>query len=51
MQNDGYADRRFRNYQEVTLRQSYEQHGMYRAQFPNVESSKCGPDSVCLRIF
>jgi outer membrane protein insertion porin family len=38
--DDGYSQRHFRNFVEVALRQAYEQHGMFKVQFPSIQSTE-----------
>jgi outer membrane protein assembly factor BamA len=44
--NDGYLDRHFRNVVEEALRQFYEQHGMFKVQFPAIQAAEFSPSSV-----
>jgi len=36
VREQGYTDRSFRHAVELNLRRAYEEHGMYRVQFPNI---------------
>jgi outer membrane protein assembly factor BamA len=40
--NEGYLDRHYRAYVELNLRRAYEEHGMYRVQFPTIAARKDG---------
>jgi outer membrane protein assembly factor BamA len=44
--NDGYTDRHFRMLVEQNLRMVYEQHGMFKAQFPNIHAQEVDPSMV-----
>jgi len=38
--NDGYTDRHFRMLVEQNLRLAYEQHGMFKVQFPSIQAQE-----------
>jgi len=44
--DEGYTDRRFRQVVELNLRPAYEEHGMYRVQFPKITAQKTSPGNV-----
>jgi outer membrane protein assembly factor BamA len=44
--NDGYIDRHFRMLVEQNLRMAYEQHGMFKAQFPTIRAQAVNPAAV-----
>lgn len=44
--DQGYTDRHFRQLVEVNLRRAYEDHGMYRVQFPKITAQKAGSGTV-----
>ena len=44
--NDGYTDRHFRMLVEQNLRMAYEQHGMFKAQFPSIRAQAVNPAAV-----
>lgn len=44
--DEGYTERRFRGVVEEAVRQDYEQHGMFKVQFPRIEAKAAGPNSV-----
>jgi outer membrane protein assembly factor BamA len=44
--DDGYTDRHFRGIVEINLRQTYEEHGMYRVKFPKITAEKAGAETV-----
>jgi len=44
--NDGYMDRRFRNLVELNLRRAYEEHGMYKVQFPSIQAKEVDAGNV-----
>jgi outer membrane protein assembly factor BamA len=46
--NEGYTDRRFRTYLEFNIRRVYEEHGMYRVQFPSIVARKTGAGTVAV---
>lgn len=45
---DGFTYRSFRNYVELNLRPAYEDHGMYRVQFPDLKAEFVGDTSVAV---
>jgi len=48
IKDDGYTDRRFRRYLELNVRPAYEEHGMYKAQFPVVAAQKTSAETVAV---
>ena len=44
--NDGYTDRHFRMLVEQNLHLVYEQHGMFKAQFPSIQAREVNPAAV-----
>jgi outer membrane protein assembly factor BamA len=42
----GYTDRHFRQLAEINLRAAYEEHGMYRVQFPKITAQTTSPGAV-----
>jgi len=44
--NDGYTDRHFRMLVELNLRMAYEQHGMFKVQFPSIRAQEVNPAAV-----
>ncbi len=46
----GYTDRAFRQMVELNLGRLYEEHGMYRAQFPKIAAASSGPGAVAVSV-
>ncbi len=46
MKTSGFTDRNFRVYLEDAVRRIYEEHGMYRVQFPKVTAARAGKSAV-----
>jgi outer membrane protein assembly factor BamA len=44
--DEGYIERHFRGVVEINLRRAYEEHGMYRVQFPKITPQKAAAGSV-----
>jgi outer membrane protein assembly factor BamA len=47
--DQGYFDRRFRQFVELNLRPAYEEHGMYRVRFPAITIQKLDTSSVAVQ--
>ena len=44
--SDGYMDRRYRYLTELNLRRAYEEHGMYKVQFPGIQAEEANASTV-----
>jgi outer membrane protein assembly factor BamA len=44
--SDGYTDRHFRMLVEQNLRMAYEQHGMFKVEFPSIHAQEVSPAAV-----
>ncbi len=46
MGNEGYTERHFRGFVEEAVRQDYEQHGMFKVQFPRIDARQVSASAV-----
>ena len=44
--SDGYMDRRYRYLTELNLRRAYEDHGMFKVQFPSIQAEEVNSSTV-----